>query len=682
MKQRILPLTLIRYFCTLTVLAAFCAPQQLSAQPPAGYALAFEDNFEGNSLNTANWYYRAFSRPTKGYNMAENVSVETAEGTGYLRINFKGDADVDNDGAPDFTGGGIISKKPFGYGYYEARIKFYNATKGLHQSFWTHGMGKYAYSSGEDGYTESAKNDMLPTENWLSEIDGIELDSNTNFGFTNFHFNLLPCNCPTQIATKPHRNHPAEYMNLSNWITVGFEWSPGMVVYYVDGIERQRFSYTNTLFSPAEVWLTALAGYGGDLSTAPLPGAAMRVDYFRYYNKPVWGNMLGNFSFEFGKKSEEAVKNWTVNDNVYDNESTDGARVVFNGTAQEGEGYLAQDFKADGSALTVKQNLAHIPNGSYRMTAWVKRSPGSGSAHMRVLNYGSAKSAAIPAANAWTQISIDNIEISNNQITAGFTTENGTAGQSIMVDRVELLNKSFGEPAPCALIVDNVDPGYSESGSWNDSGLTGYNNTATRQSSSAGGYARWTPNIPAAGLYDAYLYRIVDSNSDGNSKLTVNYAGGEAALFINDTLTSSTRSGWVFIGTYPFEEGTAGYVQKAKSPTGATVRGDAVAFIKPGSPLSGACEDIQGRKISSQAIIVYPNPVAADSFSLSYELAEPGEASVEIYSLAGSLVSSQKFKAANSGPQQENIKFEGPPGTYIVNVRYGTKVEKTILMKN
>lgn len=681
MKSRILSLTVVRSFYILIVLTAICLPEQLFAQPPAGYTLAFEDNFNNNVLNTTNWYYRAFSKPTKGYNMKENVSVETAGGTGYLRINFKKDADVDNDGALDFTGGGIISKKPFGYGYFETRIKFYNDTRALHQSFWTHGMGKYVGSSGEDGYTESAKNDNVPTENWLSEIDGIELDSKYNFGFTNFHFNLPPCNCPREVGTKPHRNHPGDYMNLSNWITIGFEWSPGMVVYYVDGIERQRFSYTTPGFSPVEVWLTALAGYGSDLSTAPLPGAAMKVDYFRYYNKPTWGNMLGNFSFEFGKKNEEPVKNWIVNDGVYDNELTDGARVVYDGTAQEGEGYLEQDFKANGTALTVKQNLAYIPNGSYKMTAWVKRSPGTGSANMRVLNYGSAKSVAIPVASTWTQVSIDNIEITDNKITAGFTTQSGTGGGSIKVDRVELLNKSFGEPATSSLIIDNGDPGYLESGNWVNSTLKGYNNTNTRQSSSADANAKWTPNIPVTDNYDVYLYRIVNSNSDGNSKLTVKYAQGEATLFINDTLTKTSQSSWVFIGTYPFEAGNTGYVQKTKSAGGAMVRGDAVAFVKPGSPLSALIPEQSAAKQKVSQAIVYPNPVTANSFNLSYELTEPTDIRVKIYSLNGSLVSEQNFKSTQTGPQRQNIQFDSPPGNYILNLYYGSEVIKTILIK-
>ncbi|MGO4290252.1 golvesin C-terminal-like domain-containing protein [Chitinophaga sp. RAB17] len=675
----------------ILLLLLFFAGSGLFAQVPAGYALAFEDNFNNNKLDTTLWYCRAFSKLASGWNLSENVSVKTVNDTGYLSIKFRKDTDVNSDGQNDFTGGGVISKKTFGYGYYEARIKFYKDTRGLHESFWTHGLGKsFTYSSGDDGYAEAAKKDLEPTENTSTEIDCIELDSKANFGFTNFFFNIRPCNCTTDFGSKPHRNYTNSDLNLGNWVTLGFEWLPGMVVYYLDGVEKQRFTYTTPAFAPTSVWLTALAGYGSDLSTPPVPGAEMKVDYFRYYNKPTWGNLVGNYSFEYNKTNSETVNNWIVNDTVYNNENTDGARVVYDGTAQEGAGYLMQDFKANGSALTVKQNLNYLPNGYYKFTAWVKRSSAAGNANMRVLNYGSARSIALPVTNTWTQVTLNDIHVTTNKLTLAFTTQNGTGGQFIKVDRVELRDTGFGPPATSSLIIDNGDPGYTESGLWDNSSLTGYNNTNTRYSTSPGGYAKWTPDIPATGMYDAYIYRIVNPASDGNSTLTVNYAGGTATLFINDTLTVSSQSGWVYIGCYPFNEGTTGYVQKTKSTSGAFVRADAVAFTKPGSPLSAlhppemlrtayavsAPVTASDEKITS---MIYPNPVSNEC-NVVTQSKKGGLKIITIADLQGRMVWSERRQVSAGYNKRVLDMSHLPPGIYILNVTNDgkTKVQKIV----
>ncbi|CAI2768200.1 T9SS type A sorting domain-containing protein [Flavobacterium collinsii] len=91
-------------------------------------------------------------------------------------------------------------------------------------------------------------------------------------------------------------------------------------------------------------------------------------------------------------------------------------------------------------------------------------------------------------------------------------------------------------------------------------------------------------------------------------------------------------------------------------------------------------EDTGGKQIISQ-VIIYPNPVTANSFNLSYELTEPTDISIEIYSFTGFLVSEQKLKTIQEGLQQQNIQFNGPSGNYILNLHYGTKVIKTILIK-
>ncbi|MFW0739913.1 T9SS type A sorting domain-containing protein [Flavobacterium sp. T12S277] len=87
--------------------------------------------------------------------------------------------------------------------------------------------------------------------------------------------------------------------------------------------------------------------------------------------------------------------------------------------------------------------------------------------------------------------------------------------------------------------------------------------------------------------------------------------------------------------------------------------------------------DDQTQQILSQ-LIVYPNPVTSDSFNLSFELAEYTDISVDIYSFTGFLVNQQKLKTSDSGHQELAIPFNAPPGNYILNLKYGAKMIKTI----
>jgi hypothetical protein len=69
-----------------------------------------------------------------GLNLARNVRVAD----GHLIVVAKHEI---VDGKPAHTGGGVISKHRFGYGYYECRSQPFMAGRGVHTAFWQRGMG-------------------------------------------------------------------------------------------------------------------------------------------------------------------------------------------------------------------------------------------------------------------------------------------------------------------------------------------------------------------------------------------------------------------------------------------------------------------------------------------------------------------------------------------------------------
>ena len=102
-----------------------------NVQPLAGdlqyqYRLTWSDEFEGDALDEEKWVYRTDSK-LWSTQLPENVSVSD----GFAHLHLK----KQRAGGKEYTGGGIISKPYFRYGYYEARIKG-PAGEGWHTSFW------------------------------------------------------------------------------------------------------------------------------------------------------------------------------------------------------------------------------------------------------------------------------------------------------------------------------------------------------------------------------------------------------------------------------------------------------------------------------------------------------------------------------------------------------------------
>ncbi|MHB1767845.1 MAG: glycoside hydrolase family 16 protein [Phycisphaerae bacterium] len=82
--------------------------------PPKGYVLAWSDNFNNGRINTKKWYYRTDSKYLS-VQLPQNVSVQH----GILKIAVKHQR-IDH---KQYSGGGLISRRRFKYGYYEAGLR-------------------------------------------------------------------------------------------------------------------------------------------------------------------------------------------------------------------------------------------------------------------------------------------------------------------------------------------------------------------------------------------------------------------------------------------------------------------------------------------------------------------------------------------------------------------------------
>lgn len=254
----------------LWILASFAslAAQSLTGtHPPSGYTLKWYDTFDGAVLDSSKWMYRTDVKADSSQR-AENVAVEN----GSLVIRLK----KEDHRGKNYTGGGVISRERFRYGYYEARAKMHGGA-GWHQAVWA--------MAGTDGSTTYPA--IIRTE-----IDGMEFDSDSpSLG----HMGLIKWNGPGQskslTCTPGIYRGPLTFDATTDFHTYGFEWSEKSIRYFLDGNLRCVLDYppSDGEHDQLNFWLTAIgysqvAGRKLEIDNSKLPGS-MLVDHVAFYEK-------------------------------------------------------------------------------------------------------------------------------------------------------------------------------------------------------------------------------------------------------------------------------------------------------------------------------------------------------------------------------------------------------------
>lgn len=538
--------------------------------PSQNYRLSFYEEFDGDELNRNEWNYRTgYTSNTGGVSLPRNVRVQDSK----LYLDFKRE-DYNNDGIVDYTGGGIISKRHFGYGYYEVRAKLYGETPGLHQSFWTAGYE----------HPGDIEEEIAPASNIGIEIDGFEVDSmyansdhpnggNVAHGGHDWTKGLIEGD---HISFTGNRTR----LDTTQWFTCGYEWLPNCLRFYINGELRHTITFDEN-YRPHNVWLTALPTplreeLGGAPNNVP-ENAAMQVDYFKYYAIKTGANILGNGGFEHQRLTVPSDNP----DGLPIAQNPDGwietgdkdASYVSNWEKRSGYRALVHYAKTDYS-VTTKQNLTNIPNGTYQLSAWVKSSGGQTKSVITAEGYGGEPlQVNIPQADIWTKVTIDNIPVSNESISIQIISQ-ASANQLIRIDDMELSEIPDVDRSN-AILIDNFQTGYTEtSGTWETSNtIKGYQNSSTRYSTSSNAAVQWLPTIAQTGNYDVFFYKAVHAG-DANATIRVTYTGGQKEISMDLTAGSS---GWVYLGTYPFTAGNGGEVKLIASAS--YCRADAVALV-------------------------------------------------------------------------------------------------------
>jgi len=277
--MKMLSYTTIICSCMLALATPALHAQEPSSDPH--WELSFTDDF--NSFNTAKWLakhnYDAYGsinmNPLVHLNTPANVNIQS--GNLVLRLNkmnyscppealymYGCDKQSVTGETYTYTSGYVESvAQNFNYGYVEARIKVPEVF-GINSAFWT------LVHDGAQPYSEIDIFEMLPGINKFNI--GYH---DRNIMTTNVHYrvNGVP-------AEKPWFNGVNDYRQYHIY---GMEWSPELIVWYVDYKEVRRIP--NPGVHKPQKLIMSMGFYDGHNSLPPanqLP-APMYIDWIRYY---------------------------------------------------------------------------------------------------------------------------------------------------------------------------------------------------------------------------------------------------------------------------------------------------------------------------------------------------------------------------------------------------------------
>ena len=250
---------------------ALAAPPAATPWSKPGWTLTFHDEFDGSTLDAGRWItsyshdVRTHGDDEQEYYAPDGVTV--SGGQMHLVAQRR------SAGGKHYTSGMIDSYGRFAqtYGWFEIRAKM-PAGKGMWPAFW-----------------------LLPAVGtWPPEIDVLEvLGHQPNIVHMTNHW-----------ASGTHQQHGLGWTGpdfSQAFHTFAVDWEPGVVTWYVDGVER----FQSKSGVPAEpMYVIANLAVGGAWpgnpdATTPFP-SAMDIDYIRVYKR----SRPSDPPFQWGRRAD------------------------------------------------------------------------------------------------------------------------------------------------------------------------------------------------------------------------------------------------------------------------------------------------------------------------------------------------------------------------------------------
>ena len=165
----------------------------------------------------------------------------------------------------------------------------------------------------------------------------------------------------------------------------------------------------------------------------------------------------------------------------------------------------------------------------------------------------------------------------------GFKLETPASGYvDVVVGSASLVTgKDFADQpivAPAEIIQDNTQAVFS--GNWTTAttlpGFYGSNYRSADDKDKLAKSAKFSPNLPAAGIYKVYARWGAAPTDASNVQIDIIHKGVKTTVTANQRIDNNS---WVLLGTYSFDAGSTGTVTLRTAGANGTVVADAVRFV-------------------------------------------------------------------------------------------------------
>ncbi len=407
---------------------------EVSYNPGAGWNLDWSDEFNGSSLNSANWNVLTsnydpvtnncnFGTGELEYPRASNVTVSNG------KLIISAQRTSANPAAPQCTGyggrsfysGRIHSKGKVErrYGKLSASIKVPSGY-GMWPAFWTLGAN---VDSGANAWPKSGEIDILEWKStepsWMKSalhwFNGGQADWGTGAD--------------------------RGYSLAGSFHVYEVEWTPSTIVFRLDGsiVANSTFYHNETELQQNHYILLNLA-VGGNWYGNPGAGSidlpsgvtkTMEVEWVRWYQKgnapppqppPSTSTSITNGSFESGMTG---WNNWSPNGT-----GAAGYSETYNG-AQNGAYHLTHWTNNTPFEVWTYQTRSGLPTGDYKVRAWVRKGGNFDFSRLQVKTCGSCGPAytTLGSHGNWTLVETPAIHVTGGYLEFGLHTK-ASAGNS------------------------------------------------------------------------------------------------------------------------------------------------------------------------------------------------------------------------------------------------------------
>ena len=489
----------------LAIALGSLAPLSAATPTGAGWTLAWNDEFEGTTMDTTKWRHWLPGARRDAVNSPSAVAVAG----GALTISTY------TSGGTHYTG--MISTQdtyPYTYGYIEARID-YDSSPGMWSAFWMQSptMGNPIGSPNSAG-TEIDICEHRSIDSAGNNIDGLVVG--------NIHWDGYGT---------AHRSTGYTSPNLglgSGYHIYGMEWTPTQQKFYIDGVLRWTIN-NNAANSPvsqrsefiilsSEVdnasWAGAVpaAGYGTLATTT----TKMIVDYVRVYRRSETV-VNGDFEGKIGPFSSTGQASWSATD----------------GRTDPASAKIAPTSGGSSVEQTVRGLLPETP---YVLTAWGNAGTTSPGLFIAAKNHGAPQTGQTLTSATYTKATVPFTTGSNNR-TAALFAYSANIGSTGFVDDF-LLRRAASVPNG-HLEHDASIPWTSSYGGANVSTASAYDGEFAWQIPASGSSAGVEQEV--VGLTPSTAYRLSAWTTNGNAGLTFGVKNHGASQ-VTSTQSSNTWS--------------------------------------------------------------------------------------------------------------------------------------------